>query len=432
VGSILSLTSLRKPQVLSVVGVGLALVLTACSAETNNATNVSWNSATYNATLHWSPGDGPGHLWFEHSIDGGPFTAANSADSFPKLTNSGSAPYSKNISGLPPEESIRYRICGYLDANPTGTYSCYDKAGTQGGTNYTSFTTGAQPCTRTVAAGTAWPAASNGLTAGQKLCLSAGSYDWGDFYPQSGLTISGNANTTITGEARLENPNIALRHLVIQAADDEDHSVIDMRANNDTVRNLEVNTRHIGQVMGIIVGGGDAAPSGVRIYDTKVHGPRPNAGRPCYHPQDDPPDAPLTGSQVHAIYWGNGTNGKIERDWLYDYSGYGLHIYAGNQGTAAGLAISQVISDSSDSCATSLGDIFNDLTGPVTATRTIVQGGVWACRVPGITVTYSQTSGGFEDCPASSTNNVSNTTFENPPTSYRIPGNPYYTFVPGP
>jgi hypothetical protein len=49
-----------------------------------------------------------------------------------------------------------------------------------------------------------------------------------------------------------------------------------------------------------------------------------------------------------------------------------------------------------------------------------------------MTVTNSRASEGFQGCPASGTNTTASTTFENPPTSYRVPGNPNYQFVPGP
>jgi Tol biopolymer transport system component len=128
-----------------------ALVLSGCTARTLPATNVSANTATFNASATVRPGDTGGTLWWEYSNNGGASWTSVPADipsrAWGNSTNppcdghgaeSNPFPISRAVSGLSSGSHYIYRIRGTV----CGSASVwFDSAGTTNGTAYSSFDT---------------------------------------------------------------------------------------------------------------------------------------------------------------------------------------------------------------------------------------------------------------------------------------------------
>lgn len=287
---------------------------------------------------------------------------------------------------------------------------------------------GPETCTKNVPQGSSFSQAMSGVSSGDVVCLS-GLYNWGDYNPPAGVTILApqGSSATIAGEARVTNPNTSLINLTLAALGSENHAVLTVEDNDFVGQFLDINTQRVGNVQGVIVGGGGSQPNNTWLIDSKIHGARPVAGSTCFAGSG----SPLTGSQVHAIYWASGTGGVIARNWLYDYSGYGLHIFG--SGSVNGTAVLQVVSDSRSSCASSLGNVKDSVSGTITVNKSITQNGNWRCLNGGVTISNSRMSGGFQGSCTDAGGNATgvNTTF-NSSTDLRVPGDPDFQFVAGP
>lgn len=127
---------------------GIAMVLSACSAQTTPATNVGDVSAELNGIVNWSNGDGPGEFWFEYSGNNGASWAQTPHESFPKMSGcqSSSCPVTLPphvVTGLNPSTRYLYRIAGclYQYGCSGSSIAYYDSNGSSSNGNWSSFTT---------------------------------------------------------------------------------------------------------------------------------------------------------------------------------------------------------------------------------------------------------------------------------------------------
>lgn len=256
----------------------------------------------------------------------------------------------------------------------------------------------------------------SGTSSGSIVCLSAGSYSWGDYSPPAGVTIAATSGTaaTVTGEARINNGGVKLINLSLRPTPTETHSVVSVDGPDFVAERLDVSGNNVPHVQGFLVGGPRA-----KILDTKIHNIRGPGG--CSQ------TGGLTMQHFHAIYWFRGTDGEVSRVWMYDIGGYGLHFYSG---TGANTKVSQTVTDDS---ICSRGNVFDSQQGPVTFNKTIItDAGPWSCRSAGATVTNSRSQSGFQGCPGSG-NVTADTVYANEAArDYRIPGNSDFAFSPGP
>jgi hypothetical protein len=130
--------------------VALAGFLSGCTGSTTGATSVTATSATLNAKASVRPHD-YGEWWFEYSGNNGvswtatthgPYGTPNGQCTSGSGSESAQYPLSKRVSGLTPSTHYIYRLAGTLCGYGPFTV---DSTGTVGGTNYSSFTTGALP-----------------------------------------------------------------------------------------------------------------------------------------------------------------------------------------------------------------------------------------------------------------------------------------------
>jgi len=256
----------------------------------------------------------------------------------------------------------------------------------------------------------------SGVGSGSVVCLSAGTYSWGDYRPPAGVTIAATegVRATVFGEARIGSPNIKLWNLYLKAQDGENHAVVSVDSTDFVAEALDVDGRNQPGVQGFLVGGDRA-----HILDTKIHSIRGPGG--CAQ------TGGLTMQHFHGIYWFRSQNGEVARVWIYDIGGYGLHFYSG---TGAGTKVSQTVTDDS---ICGRGNVFDSQTGPVTFDKTIItDAGAWSCRTSGATVTNSRSQSGYQGCPGSG-NVTADTVYQNEAArDYRVPNNPDFQFVPGP
>jgi hypothetical protein len=159
--------------------------------------------------------------------------------------------------------------------------------------------------------------------------------------------------------------------------------VVDGKTSNATVRFVEIDTDHRPGVQGMIVGGSSSpAPSGFRVLDSVIHGARGGNG--------------LTDTQVHGIYWqnGSGSGNEIGRVWVYDVSGYGFHFYSVSR-PATNVDIHNTVVDDS----TLRGVLFDGPTGNIYRDSVVTDSpsGV-VCRQSGTTLSNVRSGAGFQSC----------------------------------
>jgi hypothetical protein len=245
-----------------------------------------------------------------------------------------------------------------------------------------------QTCSFTATPGQSFSSAISGLGSGTVLCLPAGTYNWGDYVIPAGKTITGSTDAgvaTVVGEAVINNTGVTLSNLKLVAASNETHAVVDGKASNATIQNVEVDTNHQPGVQGMIVGGSSSpAPSNFKVLDTVIHGAR--GGGPNN----------LTDSEVHGIYWqnGSGSGNEIGRTWVYDVSGYGFHFYSVNSPATNVLIHNTVVDDS-----IVRGVLFDGPTGNTYRDSVVTDSpyGV-VCRIPGNTLINVRSGAGFQSC----------------------------------
>ena len=403
----------------------LCIFLVACSAHTEEATNVSTSSATLNSVFEWDAGDGPGETWYEARNEGGAWTEVpGSRNSFNDLPNTSTYPYAYNWTGI--SAGVReYRLCGYGDKDdPNNNIACFDRnafphAQNVSTYNYNVFTT-SNTCDKVVSAGTSYATAISGVGSGDTLCLNAGAYSWGQVTPPTNVRILGRGDdVVITGGFDITNDDVTLENFRLELGAGIGPAAIFIDSNDVTTRRLNVDVNNLA-AQGYIVGNGGAQTDGVRILDTVVHNVR--GGAAC---------GQANGHQFyHAIYWANGINGSLSRLWLYDNGGFGLHFYSGAGGSAANTIVNQVVTDDS---VCSFGNVFDDISGPTSFLNTVVtDSGPWSCRTSGSTIVASRAQSGFSGCTGSG-NTTADTTYSNEGArDYRVPGNAAFQYVPGP
>jgi glucose/arabinose dehydrogenase/PKD repeat protein len=108
----------------------LVLVLAACNADTESATNVSPTSATLRASVDWDDGEDVAY-WFEYRRIGAPAWTRDDIRDHGPLPGSGrGVVIEEPISGLTPGTTYEYRLCGYVTAPaPIGSSTdpiCFD------------------------------------------------------------------------------------------------------------------------------------------------------------------------------------------------------------------------------------------------------------------------------------------------------------------
>jgi hypothetical protein len=263
----------------------------------------------------------------------------------------------------------------------------------------------------------------NRLGSGTTACLVSGTYNWGDYTVPSGKTIQGSNDAgfaTVVGEARLSNSDVTLSDLKLQASATENHAVVDGKASNITLQHLDVNTNMVGGVQGMIIGGASVAPSNFKVLDAIVRGARGGGG--------------LSATQVHAIYWsnGSGSGNEIGRVWMYDVSGYGLHFYGGGSTPATNVDIHHTVLDDS----INRGHVFDGPTGNTLSESVVTDSpsGV-VCRTTGNTLTNVRSEAGFvtpSNCTTSGLVIASTTYQDEANRDYRTTAVTGHDFSPGP
>lgn len=420
------------------------LFIAACDGRTTGADQVTPNSARLNYEGHCDTGD-QGRIYVEYQrtalnptsdpwtrvyggavLPDGP-DAGTDPDPCPsRVPASGEAAGGIPVSGLSASTQYRYRI-GFDFTEPSGEAYTDSDGGVNSGNAYHTFTTGSA-CTRTVAAGTAFSTAVSGLGSGSKLCLSSGSYNWGEVTPPAGVEIEGLGGVTINGGFNVVNDGVTLDNFRIELTAGVGPATILILADNVTAQRLHIDNNNIGDVQGYIVGNGGVQTSNVRILDNVIHNMRGSQSQ-CA----DTPGMTSGHNKIHAIYWANGVDGEVRRTWMYSVGGFGLHFYSGAGGSAAGTDVSQTVTDDS---VCNFGNVFDSISGPTTFDHTIVTdpnagGGWWSCQSAGSTITNSRAQGGyFGGCTAG--NVTADTTYQDEVNhDYRVPGNPNHQFTPG-
>ena len=136
-------------------GIACALLLSACAADTEDATQITPTEATLHAVLDWESGEDLAY-WFElRRRPTGVWFRAPVHD--PGVRGqSGTIEVTERVQGLTPATRYQFRLCGYMTApNQAGSSSdpiCFDSRG-EIGTSYDTFTTTNAPGLREVDGG---------------------------------------------------------------------------------------------------------------------------------------------------------------------------------------------------------------------------------------------------------------------------------------
>jgi hypothetical protein len=128
-------------------GLACALLLSACSADTEDATQITPSEATLHAVLDWESGDNSAH-WLElrKRPTGGWFRAPVHDPGV--QGQSGAIEIAERVQGLTPATRYQFRLCGYMTApKAAGSPSnpiCFDSTG-DAGASYDTFTASNTP-----------------------------------------------------------------------------------------------------------------------------------------------------------------------------------------------------------------------------------------------------------------------------------------------
>lgn len=238
----------------------------------------------------------------------------------------------------------------------------------------------AQPeCDTVSISGESFTTLMSRLGADDTACLTAGTYDWGDFSVPAGKTIQGLDDpgaATIIGEARIENPGVTLSDLELQASSSETHAVIDVKADDFLADHVDVNVDGR-PAQGAIVGGGTSDPANVRFLYSIF---RNVAG----------------GSRYHGIYWKAGTApGEIGWTWAYNITGYSWHFFGSSEHT--GVDIHNTVFDDG---LTGRGEVLDGPDWNTLQDSVITDAGPINCKQPAHNqVVNVHAEQGFIDCP---------------------------------
>ena len=126
-------------------GVACALLLSACLADTDDATQITPTGATLHAVVDWEAGDDLSY-WFElRERPIGDWFRAPVHDPGVQGTSGDGIPVTERVVGLKPATGYQFRLCGYmtapLRAGSSSDPICFDNTGEAHGTNYNAFTT---------------------------------------------------------------------------------------------------------------------------------------------------------------------------------------------------------------------------------------------------------------------------------------------------
>jgi hypothetical protein len=236
-----------------------------------------------------------------------------------------------------------------------------------------------QTCDVTSTPGESFSSLMGRRGSGTQVCVTAGTYSWGEYVIPSGVTIKGSTDAgtaTVFGQAHVDNSGVTAGG---------SHAVVDGKASNFVGQYLNIDSNLVGGVQGMIVGGASSpAPSNFKVLHSVIHGQRGGGS--------------LTPSQVHGIYWqnGSGSGNEIGNVWVYDFSGYGLHFYDGGTGTpSTNVDIHNVVIDNG---LTGRGILFDGPRGNTLHDSVLTNSGPVLCRQSGNTVTNVRSEAGFTGC----------------------------------
>jgi hypothetical protein len=353
-----------------------ALLVVGCGQVTDPATDVAETSATLNG--HAQCPSAPGWWFFEWRRAGAPAWTRGPLH-IASLTCAGGAKFTKladSVGGLAQAAPYEFRL-GFLTPN-----------GKEGYTPSNRFTTAA--CGVTSLPGESFASLMRRLGGNRTACLSPGTYSWGDYVVPAGKTIRGVGAARVVGEARIQNPNVTLADLYLQAAPDETHAVVDVKASGFTGQYLDVDGAHR-PVQGFLVGGSGTAPASPRILDSQIHGVRGDGS--CGTQQS-------SNTHYHAVYWSNSSvSGEIGRVWAYDIAGYGFHFYSAAGGSAPNVDVHNTVLDGT---LCGRGHVMNAIGGLVTIRDSVLtRSGPVSCQAPGIRLANVHAEQGFSSCPGS-------------------------------
>ena len=125
-------------------GIACALLLSACSADTEGATQITATEATLHAVVGWESGEDLAY-WFElRRRPTGAWFRATVHD--PGVRGgTGNTEITERVDGLTPATRYQFRLCGYmtapLQAGSSSNPICFDNTGKAHGTDYNAFTT---------------------------------------------------------------------------------------------------------------------------------------------------------------------------------------------------------------------------------------------------------------------------------------------------
>jgi hypothetical protein len=356
------------------IALALAVVVAGCSQGTDRATDVAETSATLNghATCPAAPG-----WWFFEWRRAGASGWTRGQLHVSTLSCPGGANLtrlSEAVGGLVQAAQYEFRL-GFLTPN-----------GKEGFTPPSRFTTAA--CGVTSTPGESFASLMGRLGSQRTACLAPGTYAWGDYVVPAGKAIRGVGAARVVGEARINNPNVTLADVYLQAAPDETHAVVDVKASGFTGQFLDIDGAQR-PVQGVLVGSGSTAPASPRLLDSQIHGIRGDGS--CGTQQS-------SNTHYHAVYWANSSvSGEIGRVWAYDIAGYGFHFYSAAGGSAPNVDVHNTVLDGT---LCGRGHVMNDIGGSVTIRDSVLtRSGPVRCQAPGIRLANVRAEDGFASCP---------------------------------
>jgi hypothetical protein len=110
----------------------------------------------------------------------------------------------ESVGGLAQAAPYEFRL-GFLTPNGRESYTPLKR-----------FATAA--CGVTATPGESFASLMRRLGGNRTACLAPGTYSWGDYVVPAGKTIRGIGAARVMGEARIQNPNVTLADLYLQAA----------------------------------------------------------------------------------------------------------------------------------------------------------------------------------------------------------------------
>jgi hypothetical protein len=340
-----------------VLGVLVAVVLTACARQTNPATTVGTTTATMTgaagclskADTAWA------WQWRELGTSG---WSTSTAVSWSCARSGPFFPIQAKLAGLKPDTSYQYRLLLGLDTrcDMHAPDTCIgsvpvDSRGTAFGSSYDTFTT--QPVCDDVQ-GANEPLSSfvrdnpAGTQADRRvLCLRQGTQNVGQLngiQPWTTLTPSGDSDGTkqpvvLNGNVSLDSRGAAIEDVKIvgcyyqAGCDTQRNKAVDVRADDVTISHVEVSQRggrNADSIQCVLVSA-DRQLSGLELEYSKAHS--------C--------GSESAGNHQHGLYCEDAINPRIVGNWFYDNEGFGIQMWPNCDGAQA---VGNVVSDNGAAC----------------------------------------------------------------------------------